>query len=101
MSSQDTDAVYEAEKWIWAVDDPLHDGIAGDIAKLFKAENFDKPGVLAENAPSNEAALFAREAIQNSWDAAREWKDICNKNREKIHDFSINFKFEDIKPGDR
>ncbi len=101
VSSSDTDAVDEAEKWIWAVDDPLHDGIAGDIAKLFKAENFDKPGVLAESAPSNEAALFAREAIQNSWDAAREWKDTCNKNREKIHDFSIHFKFEEIKPGDR
>lgn len=101
VSSSDTDVVDEAEKWIWAVDDPLHDGIAGDIAKLFKAENFDKPGVLAQNAPSNEAALFAREAIQNSWDAAREWKDICNKNREKIHDFSIHFKFEEIKPGDR
>ena len=63
------------EKWIWAIDDPLHDGIAGDIAKLFKAENFDTPGVLADNAPTNEAALFAREAIQNSWDAAREWQE--------------------------
>jgi len=101
VSSSDTDVEDDAEKWIWAVDDPLHDGIAGDIAKLFKAENFDKPGVLAENAPSNEAALFAREAIQNSWDAAREWKNICNKNKEKIHDFSIHFKFEEIKPGDR
>lgn len=88
----------EPDKWIWAVDDPLHDGIAGDIAKLFKAENFDTPGVLADNAPTNEAALFAREAIQNSWDAAREWQETCQKNREKTPDFSIHFKFDEIEP---
>lgn len=92
------EAIDEPEKWIWAVDDPLHDGIAGDIAKLFKAENFDTPGVLADNAPTNEAALFAREAIQNSWDAAREWQETCQKNREKKPDFSIHFKFEEIEP---
>ena len=101
VKSSDTEPEDEPEKWIWATDDPLRDGIAGDIAKLFKAESFDKPGVLAENAPSNEAALFAREAIQNSWDAAREWRDTFTKTRKKAPDFSIQFKFEEIKPGAR
>ena len=91
----------EPEKWIWATDDPLRDGIAGDIAKLFKAESFDKPGVLNERAPSNEAALFAREAIQNSWDAAREWRETFTKSGKKAPDFSIKFKFQEIEPGAR
>jgi len=91
----------EPDKWIWAVDDPYRDGIAGDIAKLFKAESFDKPGVLIERAPSNEAALFAREAIQNSWDAAREWKHTFTKSGKKASDFSIQFKFQEIEPSAR
>ena len=100
-NSTDTELEEDVEKWIWEVDDPYFAGGAGDIAKLFQAEDFDKPGVLVENAPSNEAALFAREAIQNSWDAAREWKNICKKNSAKIPDFSIHFKFEEVTPSAR
>lgn len=64
--------VNKQSNWIWSKEDPNQNIIAGDITRLFRAEGVDQPGVLGRNAPSEKSLLFAREAIQNSWDAARE-----------------------------
>lgn len=85
-----------ADKWVWEIDDPLFSGVGGDIAQLFKAQDFRPPGVLAHAPPSDAASLFAREAIQNSWDAASEWRKSNETNGRKIPAFSINFKFEEL-----
>lgn len=59
-------------KWKWHEDKPGQVAVSADIIRIFKAEGVDQPGVLARGAPSDQAMLFAREAIQNTWDAARE-----------------------------
>lgn len=58
--------------WVWSRENPDQDGAAGDITRLFKANRIEQPGVLGRTPPDEIATLFAREAIQNSWDAARE-----------------------------
>jgi len=90
--------VQEADesKWIWEQENALFGGGGGAVARLFKAEQFDKPGVLDIDPPTNEAALFARETIQNSWDAAREWRRACDKRGKTIPPFEINFEFIEI-----
>ena len=85
-----------ADKWVWEIDHPWFGGVGGDIAQLFKAEDFHTPGVLADDPPSDAASLFAREAIQNSWDAACEWRKVNEKNGHKIPSFRIEFKFEEL-----
>lgn len=98
LSQQQSPAAISSEpdKWVWEVDHPLFAGVGGDIAQIFKAGDFDTPGVLAENPPSDAASLFAREAIQNSWDAAREWQRECAKEGRKVAPFSIEFRFEEF-----
>lgn len=59
-------------RWQWEKPDPNRSGSAGDLSKLFKNVNVKKPGVMAVDAPPDDATLLAREAIQNSWDAAIE-----------------------------
>ena len=83
-------------KWIWEEENALIGGAGGALAKLFRAEQFDNPGVLEINAPTNEAALFARETLQNSWDAAREWRRACSRRGEAVPPFQIEFEFIEI-----
>ena len=80
-------------KWAWEAENPNYSGGAGDVAALFRAEGVDTPGVLEIGAPAAEASLFSREAIQNSWDAAKEWEHTCKKRGEKAPPFWIEFRF--------
>lgn len=80
-------------KWAWEAENPNYSGGAGDVAALFRAEGVETPGVLEIGAPSAEASLFSREAIQNSWDAAKEWERTCKKRGEKPPPFWIEFRF--------
>jgi len=89
------------DKWIWEEESPMFGGGGGALARLFRAEEFSKPGVLDLDPPSNEAALFARETIQNSWDAAREWRRECGKRGKPIPPFEMEFDFLDIPNKDR
>ncbi|MCX7622053.1 MAG: hypothetical protein N2037_14575, partial [Acidimicrobiales bacterium] len=59
-------------RWSWEEVNVNHSGSAGDVSKLFRNEGVKEPGVLAIDAPQADATVLAREAIQNSWDAARE-----------------------------
>lgn len=58
--------------WWWEEVDPNRTGVSGDFAKEFKNETVKEPGVFAADHIPAEASLLVREAIQNSWDAARE-----------------------------
>lgn len=58
--------------WEWEQPDPNRAGAAGSLAGLFVGARIQNPGVLGHNPPDNRASLLAREAIQNSWDAAHE-----------------------------
>jgi len=91
----------EATKWAWESENPNYSGGAGDVAALFRAEGVETPGVLEIDAPAAEASLFSREAIQNSWDAAREWQSTCKKNGIKPHPFWIEFRFSEYKGFDK
>jgi len=79
--------------WAWEAEDPNNSGAAGDVAALFRAEGVDTPGVLEIDAPGKEASLFSREAIQNSWDAAKELAQAREKAGEKPQPFWIEFRF--------
>lgn len=103
MASQKSTKADPADdsKWTWEVDSELMHASSGDIAALFRAEGVDTPGILAIDPPSSETSLFAREAIQNSWDAAREWRATCEKEKWKVEPFSIDFKFVELTGGAR
>ena len=78
-------------KWAWEEETSLRSQMDGGVVKLFKAEGVSQPGILSAGAPPDSTTLFAREAIQNSWDAAREWK---NKNKDnKIPPFWLEINF--------
>ena len=79
----------KVDKWVWSKESPLRDEVDGGIVRFFKAEGVKAPGVLAIGAPPDATTLFAREAIQNSWDAAREWKSDCAKVKTQIPPFWI------------
>ncbi len=81
--------------WVWEKTDVRHSGSSGDIAKLFKNEGVAHPGVMATNAPSDEAMLAAREVIQNSWDAARELQTELGAEGIDAPPFEIDFIFKD------
>jgi len=87
-------------KWIWE-EENAYFGAAGGLARLFQAEQFDNPGVLELDPPANEASLFARETIQNSWDAAREWRKDCNARQKKLPPFQIEFHFIEVPQAQR
>jgi hypothetical protein len=82
-----------ASRWAWSKDDPNQNSISGDITRLFRAEGIEQPGILRQNAPSESALLFAREAIQNSWDAALELRTGSDK---KIPQFILSLKFLEL-----
>lgn len=80
--------------WRWQPDRPDLPVVSPDIARIFKASGVDQPGVLARNAPSDVTLLFAREALQNSWDAAREYRAL---NPElDLPDFEISIEFKNL-----
>lgn len=84
------------DKWVWSVESPLRDEVDGGIVRFFKAEGVKAPGVLAIGAPPDATMLFAREAIQNSWDAAREWRDQCEESGKQIPSFWIEVVFMEV-----
>lgn len=65
----------DQEPWWWEEVDPNRTGVSGDFAKEFKNETVKEPGMFAADHIPAEASLLVREAIQNSWDAARERYD--------------------------
>jgi hypothetical protein len=87
--------------WTWEIENPLTSGVAGDVAALFRAEGIDAPGVLALEPPTPNAALFAREAIQNSWDAAREWSASLKSADRSVEPFWIEFRFHEFRGYER
>lgn len=93
MAPADDQMNDDDRQWAWEMENPLTSGVAGDVAALFRAEGVDTPGVLAVDPPSSEASLFAREAIQNSWDAAREWQTACKEADRPTDPFWIEFRF--------
>lgn len=78
--------------WNWEEVDVGRAGAAGDLSKLFRNEGTKAPGVLAVNRPSIDGTILAREAIQNSWDAAR----ALQNRREDAPDFELEFSFQAI-----
>lgn len=52
--------------WNWEKVDTGRAPVSGDLAKFFKNEAVKQPGVLAANAPSTDATVLAREAIQKA-----------------------------------
>lgn len=82
--------------WVWETTDPKRSGGAGDLAKLFRNEEVEQPGVLALGAPRSEATLMAREVIQNSWDAAAELQRMRRQSGGAEPRFGISFEFVDL-----
>ena len=80
-------------RWQWEKPDPNRSGSAGDLSKLFKNVAVKKPGAMAINAPSDEATLLAREAIQNSWDAAIEFQKTWDRPGTPPP-FEVRFRYE-------
>lgn len=88
--------VTNKNRWVWSVESPLKDEVDGGIVRFFKAEGTKQPGVLAIGAPPDATTLFAREAIQNSWDAGREWHSICADDKKSIPPFWIEIVFSEV-----
>ena len=86
----------KVDKWVWSAESPLRDEIDGSIVRFFKAEGVKAPGVLAIGAPPDATTLFAREAIQNSWDAAREWQSQCADVDRQVPPFWIDVIFSAV-----
>lgn len=82
--------------WLWERIDTSRSGTSGDLAKLFKHEGRDEPGVLAVDAPSVDASLLAREVIQNSWDAASDLRTSMLETGSDAPDFEIEFQFVQV-----
>ena len=49
------------DRWFWEKPDAARSGAAGDLAKLFKNEQIEQPGVLSKGAPNVQATVLARE----------------------------------------
>ena len=78
--------------WNWEPFTPDRTSLSGDISKLWRNEPAKAPGVLAVDAPSDHAAVMAREVIQNSWDSAIEAQESPSHD---CSDFEIRFEFDD------
>lgn len=82
--------------WLWEQIDTARSGSSGDLAKMFKHEGRDEPGVLAPDAPAVDATLLAREVIQNSWDAAKDLRAAMPSDHKDPPDFEIEFRFDNL-----
>ncbi len=78
-------------KWCWDPVDANRPSVSGDLAKVFRNESVKAPGVFGHDKPADAAALLAREAIQNAWDAALEAREPLPP--EVILPFVIRFRF--------
>lgn len=82
--------------WAWEPTDADRSGSSGDLAKLFKNEPVKNPGVFAQNAPSEQATLMAREVVQNSSDAAAELRAELGDD---APEFEVAFEFASLSGG--
>ena len=87
-------------RWQWEKPDPDRSGSAGDLSKLFKNVDVKRPGVMEIDAPPDEATLLAREAIQNSWDAAIELQETWARGGTPPP-FEIRFRYESASGSDK
>src|SRR5215217_4547480 len=76
--------------WYWEIIDGSRSASTGSVGDVFGNESRPPPGFLATNAPIPDATLFAREVIQNSWDAAIELQETIGRRAPKFH---IDFAF--------
>jgi hypothetical protein len=79
--------------WRWEIIDGSRSASTGSVGDVFGNESRPPPGYLAANPPSPDATLFAREVIQNSWDAAIELQDTIGRRAPKFH---IDFEFRTV-----
>lgn len=80
-------------RWHFESVNPNTSGSSGKITDLFRNEGAAEPGFLQADAPTYAATLMAREVIQNSWDAARELREVCPG----APPFAIDFHFDDLR----
>lgn len=76
--------------WRWERPNPNGVQVGGNLDALFRAKAPKAPGHLSINEPTDSSTLLAREAIQNSWDAALELD-------EKSPRMSLSFEFVALK----
>lgn len=81
-------------KWSWPRVNATTFGTSGDLAKVFRNEEVKAPGFLASDPVPPDAALLAREAIQNAWDAAMERRE--SQMPEDWLPFEIRFRFFNV-----
>ena len=77
------------QKWRWALPPEGEVVQSGALEDLFKAEPRKAPGHLSIKPPADAAILLAREAIQNSWDAAIEQAGHASDRQ-----MTLRFKFD-------
>ncbi|MCY3952020.1 MAG: hypothetical protein OXG69_05675, partial [bacterium] len=78
-------------KWCWHRVLANQPSVSGDLAKVFRNESVKTPGVFGHDKPADAAALLAREAIQNAWDAALEAREPLPS--EVVLPFEVRFRF--------
>ena len=77
-------------RWDFYSINPSGDPAAsGDLTDTIRQWAPEEPGIFADNAPSPEATLIAREALQNSWDSATERQ----KDDPEAAPFKVEFRF--------
>lgn len=81
-------------KWHWPQVNAVTFGAGGDQSKVFRNEEVKAPGFFAADPIPADAALLAREAIQNAWDAARERRE-SQAPADRLP-FEICFRFFDV-----
>lgn len=81
--------------WYWEIIDGSRSASTGSVGDVFGNESRPPGGYLAASAPSPDATLFAREVIQNSWDAALELKGAIGRRAPRFH---IDFAFRMLEP---
>lgn len=84
--------------WHWEIIDGSRSASTGSVGDVFGNESRPPPGYLAANAPNPDAILFAREVIQNSWDAAIDLKAAIGRRAPKFH---IDFAFRTLLGSER
>ena len=83
------------QKWRWALPPEGEVVQSGALEDLFKAEPRKAPGHLSIKPPTDSATLLAREAIQNSWDAAIEQATQASDRQ-----MTLEFKFDRLSSTD-
>ncbi len=83
------------QKWRWALPAAGEVMQSGALEDLFKAEPRKAPGHLSIKPPADAATLLAREAIQNSWDAAIEQAGSASDRQ-----MTLRFKFDRLSGAD-